>query len=105
MPQQNTFQSINTFDLKPVYISLGLPKSTFGVNEERPVKGPFQAALDGGTQYPDCVWFFRGEDCYRFNVKQGEIEYGPARISEAWGGSTWPLLFASGIDAARWTAC
>jgi Hemopexin len=102
MPQQNTLQSISTFDLKPVYISLGLPKSTFGVHEERPAMGPFQAALDGGTHYPDCVWFFRGEDCYRFNVKQGEFEYGLERIAEAWGGATCPLLFASGIDAAVW---
>ena len=101
MSQQDTFQSISTFDVKPLYISLGLPKSTFGVGVEIPARGPFDVALDGGTQNPDSVWFFRGENCYRFS-KQGDYEDGPKRIAEAWGQASWPLLFASGIDAAVW---
>lgn len=101
MPQQDTFQSISTFDLKPVYISLGLPKSSFGGSGAGPSRGPFDTALDGGTQYPDSVWFFRGENCYRFS-KQGVYEDGPKRLAEVWGGTSWPLAFASGIDAAVW---
>jgi hypothetical protein len=101
MSQQDTFELNSVFDLKPVYISLGLPKSTFGVGEEKPARGPFDTAMDGGNEYPDSVWFFRGENCYRFS-KQGEYEDGPKRMSEVWGGASWPHAFDSGIDAALW---
>ena len=62
MSSQESYQLIGTYDLKPVYISLGLPNSTFGTNGQVSSKGPFDTALDGGMQFPDSVWFFRGED-------------------------------------------
>jgi len=94
----------HSVDLAPCLISLNLGSSVFnadcGGNSD--TAKMCDAVLDGGAQHPDSVWFFRGEDCYLFNVKTGKVEKGPVRLTEQWGGPSFPLIFASGIEAALW---
>jgi hypothetical protein len=91
---------VSRFPLRPVYVSLGLERDAFKAPEgSNPA--PFDAGVNCGPAHPDCVWLFRGGDCYRFNVRTGAMEDGPTPIAQ-WGGPTWPALFATGIDAAVW---
>jgi len=88
--------------LAPCLISLGLGSKVFNPDYGGDSNNTkmFDAVLDGGTQHPDCVWLFRGEDCYLFNVQNGKVERGPVKITEEWVG--FPTTFAAGIDAAVW---
>jgi len=94
-----------SIELAPCLVSLNLTsnlfKSEYGGNSSR--IRLFDAALyAGGMGFPDCVWLFRGEDCYRYNLRKGEFEVGPIRMSEVFGSNDFPLHLVSGIDSAVW---
>ena len=97
---QDNFRLTGSFEMKPMYISLGLPKSAFQLGKSLSEK-PFDTVIECGNK-PDCVWFVRGEDFYTFNIRKGAFESGPLSIETEWCGPTMPLAFASGIDAAAW---
>jgi hypothetical protein len=99
MPDQ--YRNLNPIQLKPVYISLGIPKTTFKASSQV-VQAPFNAAMACGPANPDSIWLFRGENCLRFNVATGQFDQGPNRIGQSLGKGSWPAIFASGIDAAVW---
>lgn len=95
------YRNVNPLQLKPVYISLGIPKPTFLASSQI-TQAPFNAALACGPSNPDSIWLFRGENCLRFNIAKGEFEQGPELIGKSLGRGSWPSLFVSGIDAAVW---
>lgn len=101
MQTSDDYAAVSDLELKPVYISLGLPKTALNGNEIKNGR-LFDAVIDGGTQFPNCVWFFRKEECYRFDLKTGRFADGPMPMAEAWGGATFPLTFSSGIDCGVW---
>jgi Hemopexin len=96
----------DAFSIKPApcLISLNLDdslfKAAFGGNLKQ--NKLFDTALNGGKYYPDRVWFFRGNQYYRYYPQKPPKEAleGPIAISPAWGQGTWPTEFATGIDAA-----
>jgi hypothetical protein len=95
------YRNVNPIQLKPVYISLGIPKTTFTASSQV-AQAPFNAAMACGPANPDSIWLFRGENCLRFNIATGQFEQGPDQIGKSLGKGSWPALFASGIDAAVW---
>ena len=101
MANSTSYRMINPITLKPLYISLGIPKTSFAATTAGTL-APFDASLAAGPSNPDSVWLFRGENCLRFNIASGKFELGPVRIGDAWGKGSWPALFASGVDAAVW---
>jgi hypothetical protein len=105
MPPTDSYRLISTFELKPVYISLGLPKSSFGKGGvDSPTKAPFDAVLNAGKYAPDCIWLFKGENYYTFNLATKEFVGEPLPILGFFGGggNNLPLLFATGIDSVVW---
>ena len=90
---------VETFDLKPTFISLGLPLSAFKP-EFRGSENTktFDASIGGGTGFPGVVWFFTGEDYVRYDLRNQKLT-GPATIAGNWGSGHWPPMFASGVDA------
>lgn len=103
MPQRSEdYGCVSDIELKPVYISLGVAKALKPLSGATPSPPMFQAAIDGGTKFADCVWLFRNESCYRFNVKKGAFEDGPVRMKEWWGDDTFPLSYSSHITGAVW---
>jgi hypothetical protein len=89
-----------TIDLKPNFISLGLPREVFKPDLQGGTGGKlFDAAVGGGTTFPGIVWIFTGEDYVRLNLRTNDLA-GPATISGNWGSGHWPSSFASGVDAA-----
>jgi hypothetical protein len=89
-----------TIDLKPIFVSLGLPRSAFSADVQGSVVGKvFDAAVGGGTIFPGVVWIFMGEDYLRLDLRANELDW-QARIAASWGGGQWPSTFASGVDAA-----
>jgi hypothetical protein len=91
---------VMAIDLKPIFISLGLPRSAFSADVQEAGRGNiFDAAVGGGTTFPGVVWIFMGEDYVRLNLRTNELS-GPQTIAANWGSGRWPSTFASGVDAA-----
>jgi len=104
MSSQESYQLSGTYDLKPVYISLGLPNSTFGTNGQVSSKGPFDTALDGGMQFPDSLWFFRGEDMQgrlflRFAANRQNKSVAALRLEDLTAGDL--LAFLQSLEQVR----
>jgi len=96
-----SYRKINTFEFRPVYTSLGIDRSAF-TDGSRPESKIFDAALNAGPLGPDILWLFKGTKYYRYDLAKKRFESEDIEIAGNWGGSTWPLLFSSGIDAAAW---
>jgi hypothetical protein len=97
----STFRKIQSFDLDPVYISLGLAPQAFqaghGANNSR----QSLVALNGPG---DTLWLFKGSDYFTFNLRTKTVERGPERI-ENWASRSsrgLPHAFRNGIDVAFW---
>lgn len=89
-----------TIDLRPSFVSLGLPRSAFNEEAQGIVGGDtFGATVGGGTTTPGVVWIFMGEDYLRLNLRTGELT-GPVTIAGNWGAGHWPPTFAHSVDAA-----
>jgi hypothetical protein len=89
-----------TIDLKPTFVSLGLPRSAFATELQGTASGKiFDAAVGGGTTFPGVLWVFMGADYVRLDLRSDTLT-GPATIAGNWGSRQWPPTFASGIDAA-----
>ena len=102
MPESSSsYRKINTFEFRPVYTSLGIDRSAF-TDGSRPGSKIFDAALNAGPLGPDILWLFKGTKYYRYDLAKKRFESEDIEIAGNWGGSTWPLLFSSGIDAAAW---
>lgn len=91
-------------ELRPTYISLGLPttafKPEFGGTADACM---FDAAVGGGTITPGVVWFFNG-DSYRtytlpYDGRPDELSE-PKNIHANWAKGEWPRPYANGVDAA-----
>ena len=95
------YRPLVSVPLKPGFISFGLPREAFAGEDVGLRERPFDAVLDGGNEFPDCIWLFRGEDFLRFNVKTGQFEDGPKPLSEFSTKLLWPALFNQ-VDAASW---
>jgi hypothetical protein len=96
-----TYRMINKFEFRPVYTSLGIDRSAFKDGSRRRFK-IFDAALNAGPLGADILWLFKGTKYYRYNLAEQRFESEDTEIAGNWGGSTWPVLFSSGIDAAAW---
>src|SRR6266487_2821976 len=91
---------VEAFDLKPTFISLGLPSSAFKPEFRGSESAKtFDASVGGGTTIPGVAWFFMGEDYVRYDVANQTLA-GPKTIAANWGSGNWPAMFASGVDAA-----
>ena len=102
MPQSDDFRKISSFDLRPVFISLGLPQASFKQAAQTRRSALFDAALNADPSCPDNVWLFKGSDYFVFNLRTRLFESEAKQIAGNWGGSSWPVIYASGIDAAVW---
>jgi Hemopexin len=102
-PESDDYRLRNSFDVRPVYISLGLPNSSFkNFNPDIPASF-FDAALDTGGVYRDCIWLFKGADYYRYNLRSRTFQDGPRPIRDGFaslGTPRLPNLFFSGINSA-----
>src|SRR6476660_2841097 len=91
---------VMAIDLKPIFISLGLPRSAFSAGVQEEGRGKiFNSTVGGGTIFPGVVWIFMGEDYIRLNLRTNELS-GPQTIAANWGSGRWPSTFASGVQAA-----
>jgi hypothetical protein len=95
------YRKINTFEFRPVYTSLGLERSAFSAGSRRSSK-IFDAALNAAQFGADILWLFKRTKYHRYNLASEQFESEGNEIAVNWGGSTWPALFTSGIDAAAW---
>lgn len=102
MAPRDDFRKLSTFDLRPVFISLGLPESSFKSGALPRRAALFDAALNADPSRPDTLWLFKGSDFFTFNLRTGSFEGDSRQIAGNWGGSTFPLMFSTGIDAAIW---
>lgn len=102
MAPRDDFRKISTFDLRPVFISLGLPPASFKDTGNSQHAALFDAALNSDPSRPDTVWLFKGSDYFVFNLRTGSLESEVKQIAGNWGGSSWPIMFSSGIDGAVW---
>ena len=65
---------VMAIDLKPIFISLGLPRSAFSADVQDARRGNiFDATVGGGTTFPGVVWIFMGEDYIRLNLRTNEL--------------------------------
>jgi hypothetical protein len=97
------------FDVKPVFISMGMPSSAFAPEvggflrpEDSPFtqpKGMFDAAVRGTGTFDDRIWLFRGDAYSRYDGRRSGREsvsdFLP--IDPNWRG--FPPAFRTGIDA------
>ena len=91
---------VQTTNLKPIFITLGLPPDAFKPEFRSASESEtFDVAVGGGTLYPGIVWIFMGEDYIRLNLRTNELT-GPTTIAGNWAKGTWPSTFARKIDAA-----
>ena len=102
MAQRDNFRTISNFDLRPVFISLGLPESSFKAAAFPRRTALFDAALNADPSRPDTLWLFKGSNYFAFNLLTGSFEGDAKQIAGNWGGSSWPLMFSTGIDGAVW---
>lgn len=103
MAQQHDFRKLSNFDLRPVFISLGLPESSFKDSTSPGRNGLFNVvALNADPSRPDTLWFFKGSKYFVFNLLTGSFEGDEKEIAGNWGGNSWPLMFSTGIDGAVW---
>lgn len=86
-------------EMRPVFISLGLPSSSF-VAKPGFRTAPFDAGTNCGPVSPECIWLLRDQDVYRFNLRTRKVEEGPLPLTSL--GTNWPSLFGAGVDAAVW---
>jgi hypothetical protein len=102
MSDRNDYRAVSTFDLRPVFTSLGLPVAAFRDPARTPESTFFDAVLNADPTRPDGLWLFKGSDYYLYNLHTGKIDDGPRPIAGNLGGDTLPILFQSGIDSAVW---
>ncbi|HEY0738728.1 MAG TPA: hypothetical protein VGD69_27665 [Herpetosiphonaceae bacterium] len=102
MAPRDDFRKLSTFDLRPVFISLGLPPSSFNTAAQPQRTALFDAALNADPSRPDSLWLFKGSDYFTFNLRTGSFEGDAKQIAGNWGGNSWPITFSSGIDGAAW---
>jgi len=102
MAQRDDFRKNSTFDLRPVFISLGLPQSSFKVAGLPRRTSLFDTTLNADVSRPDTLWLFKGSDYFAFNLRTGSFESDAKQIAGNWGGNSWPAMFSSGIDGAVW---
>jgi hypothetical protein len=93
------FRKIRNFELRPAYISLGLPSTAFRAGQATAHRQGFSAALNGPG---DILWLFKGSDYYTFNLRTKKMQSGPDPIERNWAGGRLPEAFKSGVDAAAW---
>jgi len=102
MAPRDDFRKLSTFDVRPVFISLGLPESSFKSATLPRRTALFDAALNADPTRPDTLWLFKGSDFFTFNLRTGSFESDARQIAGNWAGNTFPLMFSSGIDGAAW---
>jgi hypothetical protein len=102
MAPRDDFRKLSTMDLRPVFISLGLPQSSFKDANLQRRAALFDAALNADPSRPDTLWLFKGSDYFTFNLRTGSFDGDAKQIAGNWGGNTFPLMFSSGIDLAAW---
>lgn len=91
---------VQTIDLKPTFISLGLPTTAFKPEFRNTTEnGVFDAAVGGGRFRPGEVWIFMGSDYIGYNLVTEELS-GPANIAANWGQGAWPNGFTNDVNAA-----
>jgi hypothetical protein len=102
MAQQNDFRKLSNFDLRPVFISLGLPESSFK-DPTSPGRNGLSnvVALNADLSRPDTLWLFRGSKYFAFNLLTGSFEGEEKEIAGNWGGTSWPQGFST-VDGAVW---
>jgi hypothetical protein len=102
MAQQNDFRKLSNFDLRSVFISLGLPEASFKDSTSPGRNGLFNVvALNADPSRPDTMWLFRGSKYFVFNLLTGSFEGEEKEIAGNWGGTSWPQGFST-IDGAVW---
>lgn len=102
MAPRDDFRKLNSMDLRPVFMSLGMAAEDFG-GDSVPRRGQlFDAALNGGDVKPDVVWLFKGDEYLTFDLRSNRFVDDAKRIAGNWGGQSWPSMFSSGIDGAVW---
>lgn len=102
MAPRDDYRKLSTFDLRPMFMSLGLPPSSFQGESLSQHTVLFDAVLNGGSFAPDTLWVFKGGDYFVFNLRTGNFDSDAKPIAHNWGGDTWPIMFSSGIDGAVW---
>ncbi|MDX1416768.1 MAG: hypothetical protein R3293_21380 [Candidatus Promineifilaceae bacterium] len=101
MTDETKYRLTSTVEMKPLYISLGLPRKSFVTDTSASIEGPFEAVASAEKPYPGQIYLFRGGRNWLFDLQTKKVE-GPFTIRENWGGGTWPGSFATGVDAAVW---
>lgn len=102
MAQQDDFRKLSNFDLRSVFISLGLPETAFKDSTSPGRNGLFNVvALNADPSRPDTLWLFRGSKYFVFNLLTGSFEGEEKEIAGNWGGTSWPQGFST-IDGAVW---
>lgn len=101
MAERDEYRKISSFELRPMYVSLGVPQSAFIPSSFASRTRLFDAALNADISRPDTLWLFKGPDYFSFNLRTGSFE-GDALPLTSLAGGAWPLMFAGGIDAAAW---
>lgn len=100
MSQIDHYRTLSRLDLRPVYMSLGLPQEAFRRSGTTAPTSFLDAVLNADSTRPNRLWLFKGADYFLYNMMTGEIEQGPLPIAGNWGGDTLPGLFRTGIHAA-----
>lgn len=103
MAERDDFRKLSSFELLPMYISLGVPEPAFKPSGFATRTKLFDTALNGDQQFrPDSVWLFKGSEYFTYNIAKGSFDDAGLPIAHNWCGDTWPMMFSSGIDVAAW---
>jgi hypothetical protein len=102
VPDTTSYRRLSRSDLRPVFISLGLPRQDFVTAGTGGSQRPFDAVLNADAIHPDGLWLFRGSDYYLYDLAQDAVIDGPTQIDRPWGAGNLPELFRSGIHSAVW---
>jgi hypothetical protein len=75
MAQQNDFRKLSNFNLRSVFISLGLPESSFKDPTSPGRNGLGNVvALNADPSRPDTLWLFRGSKYFVFNLLRNRMQ-------------------------------
>ena len=98
----DSYRLNSELELKPLFISLGLPNTAFRSFNPAIPPSFFDAAVNVGPTHPDCIWLFKGSDYYRYNLRDRKFEVTQKPISEfaKFGvGHHLPQRFFGGLSA------
>jgi hypothetical protein len=92
-------------ELKPLFISLGLPSTAFKSFNPAIPPSFFDAAVNCGPLHPDSIWLFKGSDYHRYNLRERKFEKQDpiSQIAKRGPGNHLPPGFFSGIDTVCYT--